>query len=725
MPLFRQGKETAMQLNTMAVGQRLALGFGAVLALMVVLTMVGVGQVRNIDRALTTMGKVNSVKQRYAINFRGSVHDRSIALRDVVLAEDQATVDGNNALIDRLAADYLASAGPLYAMVDDPANTDAEEKRILQTIRGIEEHTLALVERTRELRARGEVDAARALVLGEAAPAFVTWLARINELIDLEEAKNHELAATAGAGASEFAWLMLVLCAVALALGGVLGWRISRSVAKPLRKALEVVRRVGAGDLGSRIHPRGNDETAKLLSAMARMQQQLVEFCDAQREIAARHEDGQISHRMREDFPGVYGAMATDINELVGSHIDLKMRLAEMLARYGTGDFTAILEPLPGEKARLNEVMETARDNLTAISTEIKHLSSAAAAGDFSARGDAHRFEAGFREMVSDLNHLMTTAEDNLAAVSAVFGALARGDLTVRMDAGHPGVFGQIGRNASGTGERLAEIVRDIQAAVGSIQLASSEIAAGNADLSRRTEQQAASLEETSTLMGELTDKVRRNAEHAHQANELARDAVQAATDGGEVVQEVVATMDAISGSAHRIADIIGVIDGIAFQTNILALNASVEAARAGEQGRGFAVVASEVRELAQRSAGAARDIKALIGESVRNVEAGSERVSRAGETMARLVGAVHGVTGIMGEITAASAQQHAGIEQVGERVQRLEEVTRQNASLVEEAGAAANGLAGQATGLARAVEVFRIDGGTASHPALLESAVG
>ncbi len=259
--------------------------------------------------------------------------------------------------------------------------------------------------------------------------------------------------------------------------------------------------------------------------------------------------------------------------------------------------------------------------------------------------------------------------------------------------------------------QNLASTVGDIRHATDSIATASSQIAAGNLDLSSRTEQQAGSLEETASSMEELTGTVKQNADNARQANQLAQSASAVALEGGAVVAQVVETMGSINESAKKIADIIGVIDGIAFQTNILALNAAVEAARAGEQGRGFAVVATEVRNLAQRSAGAAREIKQLIGASVDKVDAGSKLVGQAGATMQEIVASVRRVTDIMSEITAASQEQHAGIEQVNQAIGQMDQVTQQNAALVEEAAAAADSLQSQAGNLAQVVSVFKLDG--------------
>ncbi|MFS2003534.1 methyl-accepting chemotaxis protein [Duganella sp. CT11-25] len=257
--------------------------------------------------------------------------------------------------------------------------------------------------------------------------------------------------------------------------------------------------------------------------------------------------------------------------------------------------------------------------------------------------------------------------------------------------------------------ESLAKTVGDVRNGTELISTASQEIASGNADLSARTESQASSLEETASSMEELTSTVKQNADNARQANQLAVSASSVAEKGGTVVSQVVETMGSIKASSSKIVDIIGVIDGIAFQTNILALNAAVEAARAGEQGRGFAVVASEVRNLAQRSAGAAKEIKELIGDSVDKVDAGSKLVDEAGQTMDLIVTSIRQVADIMGEITAATQEQSNGIEEVNQAITQMDEMTQQNAALVEEAAAAAESMQEQAQLLAQAVSIFKL----------------
>jgi aerotaxis receptor len=296
-----------------------------------------------------------------------------------------------------------------------------------------------------------------------------------------------------------------------------------------------------------------------------------------------------------------------------------------------------------------------------------------------------------------------------LQEATSVARAIAGGDLASRFDSSRKGDTGQLLQALQQMNVNLTAIIGDVRTNIRSIELATGEIATGNIELSSRTEQQASSLEETAASMEELTSTVKQNADNARQANELAMTASSVAVRGGKAVGQVVHTMGSINTSSRKIVDIIGVIDGIAFQTNILALNAAVEAARAGEQGRGFAVVAAEVRNLAQRSAAAAKEIKSLIDDSVGKVEEGSQQVMDAGKTMDEIVGSVKRVTDIMAEITAASLEQTTGIEQVNQAITQMDQVTQQNAALGEQAAAAASSLQQQSQDLAQAISVFKI----------------
>ena len=541
---------------------------------------------------------------------------------------------------------------------------------------------------------------------------YKPWQWVISSGVYMEDVQRQALVFTAIMTASGGAMVLIGLA---------LSWLIGNRITLPLRQATQVAESIAAGKLDSRIGAQAHDEPGRLLESMARMQQQLHAVISGQRDMASRHDAGQTSFRMDESaFPGEYGLMVHETNTLVGAHVQTMQNVLQVVQRYAVGDLSAEIARYPGEKAAITDTVDSVKQNLASINAEIKRLGAAAAAGDFSQRGDTARFDHDFRLMIANLNAMMQVSDDNLGKLSQLLSGIAEGDLTVRMHGDFQGVFASMRDDANATVSQLTQIVGQIQTAAGSINQAAGEIASGNSDLSRRTEQQAANLEETAASMEELTSTVRQNAEHARQANQLAIGAHGVASQGGEVVGQVVTTMSAIEASSKRIAEIISVIDGIPFQTNILALNAAVEAARAGEQGRGFAVVASEVRTLAQRSAGAAKEIKGLIDDSVASVADGSVLVRKAGTTMGEIVASVQRVTDIMAEISAASQEQSAGIDQVNQTVVQMDETTQQNAALVEEATAAARAMEEQAGQLSDAVAIFRLD----NHVAAAVSAV-
>jgi methyl-accepting chemotaxis protein len=522
------------------ISTRLATGFGLVFLLLIVVVALAINRVESIDAILTKISDVNNVKQRYAINFRGSVHDRAIALRDVVLAGDANDAKPHIDQINTLAENYAKSATPLDQIISASGDASDAEKQALAGIKASEARAQPLIAKVIQLRLIDNVPEATALLQKEAAPAFVAWLASVNKLIDLEEQMSREQAGNATDLARSFFFFMVVLALVAIAIGTAAAWRISHSLLRQL----------------------GGE-------------------------------------------PDYAAAIAADI---------------------AAGNLAVNIETRAGDSSSLLNAMAHMRDS-------------------------------------------------------------------------------------------LVQIVSQVREATDSIATNSSEIAAGSADLSGRTEDQAANIEETASSMEELTATVKQNSDHAHQANQLALSASEVATRGGAVVSEVVNTMASINESSRKIVDIIGVIDSIAFQTNILALNAAVEAARAGEQGRGFAVVATEVRSLAQRSASAAKEIKALIDHSVQRVDAGARLVDQAGDTMMEIVDSVKRVTDIMAEISTASNEQTAGIEQVNQAIGRMDQVVQQNAVMVEQATAASSALESQADKLSDVVSIFKLNDGPSVPP--------
>jgi len=510
--------------------------------------------------------------------------------------------------------------------------------------------------------------------------------------------------------------LLLLISGLVLLIASVLiGLNIARKIMQQLgadpMEVSDIVRNVANGKLDNSISLKPKD-TVSLLANMKQVQDILRNFVAAQEAVAKRHDEGWIHEQIFADkFPGAYGVMASRINELVAAHVSVKMQVVDVVSLYASGDFSRDFDQLPGDKAKVSDAVRSVKAALLAISHEIQTMVDRGVQGDFTYRANANQFDFVFKEILASLNHFMDTCDQGFSDVERVSVALAAADLTQTITRDYPGTFGQVKAAVNSTVQNLKELIGDIRLATETINTVAREIASGNNDLSHRTEQQAASLEETAASMDELTSTVQHNAENAKQANGLAGGASEIAGKGVTVVNQVVETMSEINASSRRIGDIISVIDDIAFQTNILALNAAVEAARAGEQGKGFAVVAIEVRNLAQRAAGAAGEIKRLIDDSVEKVSGGSKLVTNAGKTMEDIVGAIQQVTGIVAEISSASAEQSTGISQVNQAIGQMDNVTQQNAALVEQAAASAEALEEQSQQLSLLVSSFKVDG--------------
>ena len=505
------------------------------------------------------------------------------------------------------------------------------------------------------------------------------------------------------------------------------------SVIGPLHVAANYVDRISKGDIPARITNTYNgdfntiknnlnaciDAVNKVAADAAMLSQAAVEGRLETRADATQHQGD-----FRKIVDGVNHTLDAVISPLnvAAGYVDnfAKGVIPANITDSYNGDFNII-------KTNLNACI----DGLSLLVADANMLATAAQEGKLDARADATKHRGDYRKVVEGVNatldavmlknaadaveksHAAQVLESAVAETQDIIEGAKAGDLTGRVSLqGKTGAIASLCDGVNALLDKMTEVIMQVREAGETINTAASEISTGNNDLSNRTEQQASSLEETASSMEELASTVKQNAENAKQANQLAATASSVAVKGGTVVNEVITTMVDINASSRKIEDIISVIDGIAFQTNILALNAAVEAARAGEQGRGFAVVAGEVRNLAQRSAGAAKEIKQLISDSVAKVQNGTKLVEDAGKTMGEIVSSVQRVTDIMGEITAASVEQSAGIDQVNHAITSMDEVTQQNAALVEEAAAAAESLVEQAVSLMETVSVFKLNGG-------------
>ena len=521
------------------------------------------------------------------------------------------------------------------------------------------------------------------------------------------------------------------------------------------KEANEVLSMMARGDLSRPMQGNYNGQFLELKSSINAVSTSLVEIIEDMRHMSDEHDKGDIDVTINaERFQGAYRVMAQGVNEMVNSHIAVKKKAMAVIQEFAEGNYEAALEQFPGKKAFINRTIEELRSNIKNFITEMKHMADEHERGDIDVVIDADRFSGAYRVMargVNDMvlghiavkkkamavvkafgegnfdapleqlpgkkafiNQTIEQVRHNLKAlnedVSMLSEAAAAGLIETRADVSrHQGDFARIIMGMNQTLETIVQPIITVKGAAEMVNSAAREIAAGNNNLSRRTEEQAASLEETAASVEELTATVKQNAANAQQASSLASEASVVAGKGGEVVNKVVSTMASIDESSRKVVEIISVIDGIAFQTNILALNAAVEAARAGEQGRGFAVVAGEVRNLAQRSAAAAKEIKGLISDSVGKVSDGARLVEEAGHTMGEIVNSINRVTTIMTEIADASAEQSCGIDQINVAVAQMDSMTQQNAAMVEEAAAAAESLQDQAAALAMAVASFKL----------------
>jgi methyl-accepting chemotaxis protein len=737
-------------INNLKLMPKLMLTFGVLLLVMLLQGIVAYRGLHSLNNVTTELAGKRMESIRMAGEMRGMLGEyRNSAYQGLIRASDDVKAEAKTRAAD-LRGNIDVAMKNYPTLIDNP-----QQKKLFDSFAQEWKASLASYDAVTEMLELDLPDDAIDTFVGETRGKHQKASAALEALIAednrLARASREEASSTYAASAT----LTVIALLGGAAAGLVLVWLFARSLVGSVRGAVSVANEVASGKLDGHIDITRKDEVGDLLQAMQRMQRDLRERTETEQAVARENlrirtaldysstgvyltDDtlnivyanraleqtlSQYQDELRKDLP------AFDANEtLVGRPLtvlehngetdptllaNLKQNgVARRAMQFGDAQFAQVVSVIRNDEGHtVGHVVEW-RDRTpeALVEAEVARVIAQAAAGDLSGRIAAEGKEGFFLQLAQQINGLLDANASSIEQISSLLTALSQGDLTARMHGDFHGVFATMRDDANATAEQLSGIVTRIKQSSQAISQAASEIATGNSDLSRRTEQQAANLEETAASMEELTSTVRQNAEHARQANQLAIGAHSVASQGGDVVGQVVTTMSAIQTSSKKIAEIISVIDGIAFQTNILALNAAVEAARAGEQGRGFAVVASEVRTLAQRSAGAAKEIKGLIDDSVGKVNDGSALVHKAGQTMGEIVASVQRVTDIMAEISAASQEQSAGIEQVNQTVVQMDETTQQNAALVEEATAAARSMEEQAGHLSDAVSIFRVE---------------
>ncbi|WP_052700114.1 methyl-accepting chemotaxis protein [Methylocucumis oryzae] len=546
--------------------------------------------------------------------------------------------------------------------------------------------------------------------LAKVEAAYQQHRAAIDEVVKLASERNQQDDGLARASRQQYQMLLLVIFLASLTLTLLFVVLVIRGVLRSLSGIQEIAAAITEGDLSSKIDVQSHDEIGTALMAMNTMQASIKLFVESLEALTALHAQGQVKERLAiKGFQGIYRTMAEQVDELIQSRIAINRRLIKLVNDYAKGDFSEDMDILPGETYTITEIMHHSKQTFLEINHEIKTVVAAGAKGDFSKRSAAERFQFLFNSILTDLNQLIDTCDVGFNDIVHVAKALAQGDLTRSITKDYPGLFGQAKDSINNTITNLRQLVSEIKAAADTIDDAVGQIAKDNDDLSRRTDKQTSHLESTAASMTEIMTTVQANADNARQASQLAVAATTVANKGVQVVDDVVLTMRGINEASGKIGNIISVIDSIAFQTNILALNAAVEAARAGEQGRGFAVVAVEVRNLAQRAAEAAAEVKALINDSVDKVQAGTRLVNEAGSTMQDILSSIRDVNAIMAQISAASGEQATGIRQIHSAINQMDDVTQQNAALVKRAKFSVDALQQQTSHLTDRVASFTL----------------
>jgi methyl-accepting chemotaxis protein len=486
--------------------------------------------------------------------------------------------------------------------------------------------------------------------------------------------------------------------------------KVTRAIVEPLSLMKNTLVEVNkTGDYSKKLNYQSQDEIGKTSAAFNAMMTTLQNALSNVNNVMNAISHGEFNVSVDVQVNGDLNILKESVNETMSQLQITMLTLNDVMNSLYNADFTKVI--VANAKGNYKQILDKAissQEALRIMLFDIGKVMENVAAGDLN-----HRVTADGRGELLTLKENINSTLVSLGCLNEIVrvaASLAEGDLTQSVPTNYPGVFGQVTNSMNNTVQHLQDLISHVHDAAETIGTAAKEIAAGNNDLSHRTEEQAASLEETSASMQELTGTVQQNNTHAEEANKMANDAAVVATQGVEVVNSVVVTMNEINDASHRIIDIISVIDDIAFQTNILALNAAVEAARAGDSGKGFAVVAVEVRNLAQRAANAADEIKRLIGDSVDRVSDGSKQVAAAGKTMENIVNSIRNVSKMINEITTASEEQTSGINQVNQAIRQMDDVTQQNAALVEQAAAAAESLEQQTRDLTISLRNFRVN---------------
>jgi methyl-accepting chemotaxis protein len=753
----------------MKIGTRLGGGFAVLLALMIVLVVTGTIGMGSIKAKLTDVVDNGNVSIRYATQLVTTIDDILLNQPEMIIAKDEQTRVAVKERIGKAREEYKGALDNLTRI----ARTD-KEKRQIDDIKTALATAKAANNRMIDLALAGKTNEALTIYAGEVRASGMKVRTIAMDMVKEQESMNAVRRNEAFSTHATSRNILFVLAGIALALGAVIGWLLSRSIKQPLQGLVAATDKLAVGDVNVDVEVDGKDEIAMLAASFRNMVESTKASASAVERVARGELDVEIQVRSDEDvlgknltamvttlkdvidhmdklyreqkageidymipaehFEGAYGQVAAGVNNAVKLHVDIVLKILAILAAYAEGDFSQTLERLPGKQVVANEKLDLLKDNLVKVVKEVNTLIEAIGNGKLRTRGNAAAFSGDWSKLLGGINELIEAFVRPINLTASYIDSISKGDMPAKITDIYKGDFNEIKNNLNSlidalnqvtaaaehiaggdltvtVQERSAEdklmqalvkMVKGLMDVVANIREASDQVAGGSQEMSATAEQisqgateQAASAEEASSSMEEMTSTIKQNSDNAQQTEKIALKSADDAMASGRAVSDTVAAMREIAGK-------ISIIEEIARQTNLLALNAAIEAARAGEHGKGFAVVASEVRKLAERSQTAAGEISKLSASSVQVAE-------EAGELLSRLVPDIKKTADLVQEITAASAEQNTGAEQVNKAIQQLDQVIQQNAGAAEQMSSMAEELSGQAEQLQTSIAFFKM----------------
>jgi len=691
--------------KNMKLGLRLGVGYGMILVLVAGISLFAVVQLNEISKNVDLIVNDRFKKTAVANEIIQRINEIARALRNKVILKDDAEARKEDQRIETAKADI----DKRIDQMERTFTTEEGKRKLAKLIEARKEYT-PHQELVRKLTDEGKKDEAAILLFGELRKTQTAYLGAMNELIVFLTELTNDDGEKAFNLSNTVKTSMIIVCIIILLIGIVAAIIITRSIVTPINKCVGIAENVAKGKTDMDIIVDSNDETGTLLTAMKKMVNIINDLINDMNNMSKQHDLGDIDVMIdAEKYEGAFQKLAKNTNEMVVGHITVKKKAIACVAEFGKGNFDAPLEKFPGKKAFVNETIETVRTNLKNIANELITLIEASKNGALSTRGNVSAFHGDWQKMVKGVNEILDAILEPINEASDVLEKVAARNLTARVTGDYKGDHAKIKNSLNSAVDNLDKALQQVAEATELVSSASQQISAGSQSLAQGANQQASSLEEISSSLEEMSSMTKQNADNALQAKGLAGEADSNAKTGSEAMDRMSNAINRIKESSDQTAKIVKTIDEIAMQTNLLALNAAVEAARAGEAGRGFAVVAEEVRNLAQRSAQAAKNTADMISDSVKNADDGVKIATEVSKSFELIATSAKKVNDLIAEIAAASQEQAQGIDQVNSAVAQMDKVTQQNAANSEESASAAEELSSQAEELQGMVTQFAL----------------